>query len=115
MVLLPAMLVDTGAIFAIVPAPLLRRLGIRARKREKFSLADGTTITRRIGNAEFGYGGHVGAATVIFGEPGDACLLGALALESLGFILDPARLVGATRETSAPQCATGVGMAIAAR
>jgi predicted aspartyl protease len=85
------MLVDTGAIFAIVPAPLLRRLGIRARKREKFSLADGTTITRRIGNAEFGYGGHVGAATVIFGEPGDACLLGALALESLGFILDPVK------------------------
>jgi predicted aspartyl protease len=85
------MLVDSGAVFAVVPAPLLRRLGIRARKREQFRLADGSTITRRIATAEFGYHGHVGGATVIFGEPGDACLLGALALESLGLMLDPVK------------------------
>jgi hypothetical protein len=28
---------------------------------------------------------------VIFGEPGDAALLGAVALESLGFVLDAVR------------------------
>lgn len=85
------MLVDSGAVFAVVPAPVLRRVGIRARKRERFRLADGTTISRRIGTAELRYDGHVGGATVIFGEPGDACLLGALALESLGLMLDPVR------------------------
>ncbi len=85
------MLVDSGAVFAIVPAPLLQRIGIRTRKREQFRLADGTTITRRIGTAEVGYDGHVGGSTVIFGEPGDACLLGALALESLGLMLDPVK------------------------
>lgn len=30
-----------------------------------------------------------GGAPVIFGEPGDAWLLGALSLESLGLLLDP--------------------------
>ncbi len=85
------MLVDSGAVFAIVPAAVLRRLGIRPRRRERFRLADGTTITRNIAIAGFEYQDHVGGATVIFGEPGDACLLGALALESLGFMLDPVR------------------------
>ena len=32
-----------------------------------------------------------GAAPVIFGEPGDATLLGAVTLESLGFVLDAVR------------------------
>ncbi len=32
-----------------------------------------------------------GAAPVIFGEPGDATLLGTVTLESLGLILDPIR------------------------
>lgn len=85
------MLVDLGAVFAVVPASLLRRIGIRARRREQFRLADGTTITRRVAIAGFEYGGHMGGSTVIFGEPGDACLLGALALESLGLMLDPVR------------------------
>jgi len=85
------MLVDSGAPFAIVPAAVLRRLGMRPRRREQFRLADGTAITRRVAIAGFEYEGHVGGATVIFGEPGDAPLLGALALESLGFVLDPVR------------------------
>jgi hypothetical protein len=32
-----------------------------------------------------------GVAPVIFGEPGDAVLLGAVTLESLGFVLDAVR------------------------
>ena len=32
-----------------------------------------------------------GAAPVIFGEPGDANLLGAVSLESMGFVLDAIR------------------------
>jgi predicted aspartyl protease len=85
------MLVDSGAIFAIVPGRVLRNIGIRPWRREEFHLADGTAIRRNIAVAAFEYAGNVGGATVIFGEPGDACLLGALALESLGFMLDPVR------------------------
>jgi predicted aspartyl protease len=83
------MLVDSGAIFSAVPADELGRLGIEPEKVERFSLADGTSITRPVGIARFEIAGRSGGAPVIFGEPGDAWLLGALSLESLGLLLDP--------------------------
>jgi aspartyl protease family protein len=85
------MLVDSGAGYAIVPADVLLGPGIQPRRRETFRLADGTPISREVAIAGFEHEGHVGGATVIFGEPGDACLVGALALESLGLTLDPVR------------------------
>ena len=85
------MLVDSGAIFAVVPTKTLRRLGIRPMRREQFRLADGTTISRQVAIAGFEYDGHIGGSTVIFGEPGDSCRMGALTLESLGLMLDPVR------------------------
>jgi predicted aspartyl protease len=83
------MLVDSGAIFSVVPADELRALGIAPEKVERFSLADGTSMTRPVGIARFEVAGQSGGAPVIFGEPGDAWLLGALSLESLGLVLDP--------------------------
>ncbi len=86
-----ALLVDSGAVYSVVPGMLLRRLGIRPIRREKFHLADGTTIVRGKGAAFFKYGDRVGVADVVFGVKGDGVLLGALTLESLGLILDPLR------------------------
>ena len=83
------MIVDSGAIFSVVPADELDALGIAPEKVERFALADGTSVTRRVGIARFEVAGEVGGAPVIFGEPGDAWLLGALSLESLGLLLDP--------------------------
>jgi hypothetical protein len=86
------MLVDSGAIYSVVPAPLLRRLRIRPlRGKEEFRLADGSKIERRKGIALFRYSGREGGADVIFGEPGDSTLVGALTLEALGLSLDPLR------------------------
>ena len=65
-------LVDSGAIYSVVPAPVLERLGITPIAEQTFRL-----------------GGAVGVADVIFGEPGDATLLGAFTLEALGLALDP--------------------------
>ena len=79
------MLVDSGAILSVAPASELRKLGIEPEKTERFSLADGSFVTREVGIARF----EVAGAPVIFGEPGDAWLLGALSLESLGLLLDP--------------------------
>jgi hypothetical protein len=72
-----------------VSATELQALGVEAEKIERFSLADGTSVTRRVGIARFEVVGQSGGAPVIFGEPGDAWLLGALTLESLGLLLDP--------------------------
>jgi predicted aspartyl protease len=84
-------LVDSGAIYSVVPAPVLDRLGIRPLIEEEFRLANGDTIARRKGGAVFKYQKRIGVADVIFGEPGDATLLGALTLEALGLTLDPIR------------------------
>ncbi len=86
------MLVDSGAIYSVVPASILRKLRVRPlRRKEEFRLADGTKIERRKGIALFRYGEKEGGADVIFGEPGDSVLLGALTLEALGLALDPLR------------------------
>lgn len=85
------LLVDSGAIYSVVPARVLRRLGIKPLATEEFRLADGTTIRRKKGVAVFRYQGRVGGADVIFGERRDSALLGAFTLEALGLSLDPLR------------------------
>ncbi len=82
-------LIDSGAVYSLAPASTLKKLGIRPHREVDFTLADGTTITRRVGDAYFELGGEGGAAPVIFGEEGDEALLGATTLESIGLILDP--------------------------
>jgi len=84
-------IVDSGAVYSVVPTEVLRKLRIRRQKRETFRLANGTTIVRWKGGALFKFGQYVGFADVIFGEEGDATLLGALSLEALGLSLDPIR------------------------
>lgn len=82
-------LVDSGAVYSVVPQPVLERLGIKPLAEQDFRLADGTRITRRKGIAMFKYNDAVGGADVIFGEEGDSVLLGAMTLEALGLALDP--------------------------
>ena len=84
-------LIDSGAIYSVVPARILKRLGIRPLATEEFRLADGTTIRRKKGVALFRYGKRVGGADVIFGQPDDSILLGAFTLTGLGLSLDPLR------------------------
>jgi clan AA aspartic protease len=84
-------LVDSGAIYSVVPTPLLEGLGIRPLATQDFRLADGSKITRKKGGAFFRYGARVGVADVIFGEEGDSTLLGTFTLEALGLSLDPLR------------------------
>ena len=81
-------IIDSGALYSFVPRAVLERLGITPYNRQKFRLADGSVIERERGDAFFFYKNERGAAPVIFGEPGDATLLGAVTLEALGFVLD---------------------------
>lgn len=85
------MLVDSGAVYSVVDAATLRKIGIRPTGTRTFILADGTEIVRGTGAALFRFRGEQGASTVIFGEAGDAALLGVVTLEELGLILDPMR------------------------
>lgn len=82
-------LIDSGAIYSVVPAPTLDKLGIKILSEQEFRLADGTKIARTKGAAVFKYGDRIGGADVIFGKKGDSVLLGALTLAALGLFLDP--------------------------
>lgn len=82
-------LVDSGAVYSVVPGAILRRLGIKPHSRRTFILADGSSITRPIGDIVIRLNGQQGASPVIFGEKDDSILLGTVSLESLGLILDP--------------------------
>jgi predicted aspartyl protease len=84
-------LIDSGAIYSVVPTPVLERLGIQRLATQEFRLGDGSKISRTKGGALFRYGERVGVADVIFGEEGDSTLLGSFTLEALGLSLDPLR------------------------
>jgi predicted aspartyl protease len=85
------LLIDSGAIYSVIPTPVLEALDIKPLADQEFRLADGSKITRRKGIALFKYGDRIGGADVIFGEPEDSTLLGAFTLEALGLALDPLR------------------------
>jgi len=84
-------LIDSGAIYSVVPTPILERLEITPLTEQEFRLANGTKILRKKGGALFKYGERIGVADVIFGEEGDSTLLGAFTLEALGMVLHPLR------------------------
>ena len=86
-------LVDSGAVYSVAPASVLRRLGIRPHSTRTFMLADGTEISRELGDASFSIHDQRAASPVIFGEKDDSALLGMVSLESLGLILDPMKRV----------------------
>lgn len=81
--------VDSGAVYSVVSAPVLKALKCRPYRQRDFFLADGSKVTRRIGDAYFEYREVGGPAPVIFGEKGDKNLLGVTTLEALELVFDP--------------------------
>ena len=81
-------LVDSGAVYSAVPEKTLSELGVRHKRKERFSLMDGSTIERSLGEIRFQYKDRSGVAPVIFGKKGDLTLLGVTALEVMGYGLN---------------------------
>ena len=82
-------LVDSGAVFTLIPADLVKKLKLKPVYEKEFSLADGKVVKRKIGSAVIKLDGKEIPSPVILGKKNDAKLLGALTLESLGLALDP--------------------------
>jgi clan AA aspartic protease len=82
-------MIDSGAVYSLVPAVELKRINIKPHRTMTFVLADGTKIERKVGDAYFEWHGEGGAAPVIFGEKDDSPVLGVTTLESLGLVLNP--------------------------
>jgi len=84
-------LVDSGAIYSLIPRAVLQRLGIKPHSTREFVLANGDVIRRRLATATFEFEGRRGDSMVIVGEPGDDPLLGVTTLDGFGLVLDPFR------------------------
>jgi clan AA aspartic protease len=82
-------LVDSGAIYSLLPETTWKALGLKPKRDMEFTLADGTTVTRKIGECHIALPQGDGTTPVILGEPGDEALLGAVTLEILGLVLNP--------------------------
>jgi clan AA aspartic protease len=82
-------LVDSGAVYSVLPARIWKALRLRAKDAMTFTLADGTTMERRVSEARFEFRGNDRVSPVILGEGADDALLGAVTLETLGLVLNP--------------------------
>jgi len=82
-------LVDTGAIYSLIPSDRLEQLGIKPTGKKKFRQASGRAVSRQVGEARFRIGKYAGVSPVIFGRKNDKPLLGVVTLEVLGLAVDP--------------------------
>lgn len=84
-------LVDSGAVYTVLPEPVWRAIGLEPSRDLEFVLADGTTIRRQISDCRFIYQGIEAPRPVVPGEGDDVAVLGSVTLETLGLVLNPLR------------------------
>ena len=82
-------LVDTGATDSLVPRRCLEAIGIEPRVRRAYRLADGSRHEFDTAFAELEFMDDLASVRVIFGDDDCEPLLGVIALESAGIVVDP--------------------------
>ncbi len=82
-------LVDSGATYTLLPFEDWQAIEIEPKRTMTFTLADGTTVERKISECRITLPQGEGHSPVILGEPGDEALLGVVTLEILGLVLNP--------------------------
>jgi len=82
-------LVDTGAIDCMAPSESLRKAGVKPEGRRVYELANGETVEFEYGFARVSFIGAETVAQVIFDPEGCEPILGVVALENTGVVVDP--------------------------
>lgn len=82
-------LVDTGALDCLAPASSLAAVGIEAVKKKTYELASGDVVEYEVGFARLELLGDETVVEIILGPENAEPILGVLALESLGIVVDP--------------------------
>jgi predicted aspartyl protease len=82
-------MIDSGALYSVLPENAWRALKLRPERKAEFFLADGTVITRGVSECRFEMAGQAATSPVVLGEGDDGALLGAVTLETLGLMLNP--------------------------
>jgi len=84
-------MVDTRSEYNWAPAALLRELGVKPVRVDRFETADGRILEREVGFALFFAAGRSSPAIAVFAMPGDMILLGAHGLEGMNLRVDLVR------------------------
>ena len=82
------LIVDTGAILPWIPRKVLERIGLKPESRKVFK-TKGKFIERLTSFARIKYGEHETVVEVVMAEEGDVPVLGVVALESMGYRVNP--------------------------
>jgi catechol 2,3-dioxygenase-like lactoylglutathione lyase family enzyme len=82
-------LVDTRSIDCLAPSDRLLASGIKPEGKAVYELADGSPVELQYGFARIEFFGGETVAQVIFGAPDCEPILGAIALENVGVVVDP--------------------------
>ena len=80
-------LVDTGAIDCLAPREQLIDAGVRPERKKVYELANGDPV--EYGFARISFLGEETVTQVIFGPTGVEPILGVVALENVGIVVDP--------------------------
>jgi len=82
-------LVDTGSGYTLLPHRTWKKLGLKADRTERFRLADGTPIDRKMSECQITLNDKTRHTPVILGEKEDEALLGVITLEEFGLVVNP--------------------------
>jgi len=83
--------VDSGANYSQFPAVLLRRLGFVPTTTRRFRTADGRVVERGMCWVPIRLRDEIAPTPIVFGENDSELLLGAVALESFSWGIDPVK------------------------
>jgi clan AA aspartic protease len=82
-------LLDSGVTYSVFPKEAWKKIGLKAKRKMSFTLADGTTIERAISEAYVVLLQSEAHTPVVLGEDGDQALLGVVTLEILRLVFNP--------------------------
>jgi len=82
-------LVDSGATYTLLSYEDWQTIELSPKRSMIFTLADGTTVERKVSECHIELPQGEGHTPVILGEPCDEPLLGTVTLEILGLVLNP--------------------------
>jgi len=80
---------DTGAIYTMVPAEILKDLEVVPEAKRRFKLADGEVKEFPVGEVRIRVEGIEVTTLIVFGREGSSPLLGVTTLELMGLQVDP--------------------------
>ena len=82
-------LVDTGSLHCLAPASRLREAGVAPEGRRVYEPASGEPVEYRYGFARISFLGDETVSHVVFGPEDAEPILGVVALENTGVMVDP--------------------------